>query len=670
MNALTLPELIDTLLAARRAGGFRYDHQARMLAQFAEHCSRDGYADGSIIQEAVEGFLYGRHLKASTIRREEIILRDLAQHARQFGWPAWAPPTLTRVKTGHRPPPYVFSDDEICRLFHAIDTQSLSEMSNRALIDPVLFRVLYATGMRISEALNLKVRDFDPARVTIEVRDSKNRENRVVPITTRLTATLQDYIAAAHPDPEPAHHLFHTGDSAKPARQIHDLQPVAPLPRRRGHSPFRPGRPAHPFAASRLRRAEPAPLGEGRQRPGGDAALPVRVHGPRRPARNPVLPAVDCGRVPRGRRDGPSQIRVRHPGPRRARRSRTVSRVTPAGGDLAGRWLSKFLTDHLAGERDLSPQTIASYRDAIKLLLTWFRDVQATPPEKLRLADLDRARVLAFLDWLQTERRNSPATRNQRLAVIKSLARYTAIERPEFLDQAIQILAIKQKKTAATDMGHLTGDEVKALLTEPDPTTRRGLRDTVLLCTLYDTAARVQEICDLNTADVRTARPMLVTLHGKGSKTRRVPLMDPTARLLEDYLDRRAPHRGVGTDADPLFNGPEHTRLTRWGVTKILARHVQSLRRHDPDYAPGLNITPHVIRRTRAMHLLQAKVNLIYIRDLLGHADISTTEIYARADADAKRKAIESAYPSLTPEPLPNWTVDQDLLDWLDHVSE
>ena len=141
-------------------------------------------------------------------------------------------------------------------------------------------------------------------------------------------------------------------------------------------------------------------------------------------------------------------------------------------------------------------------------------------------------------------------------------------------------------------MGYLTGDEVKALLAEPDPATRRGLRDTVLLSMLYDTAARVQEICDLNTADVRTARPIVVTLRGKGSKTRRVPLMDPTARLVQDYLDRRAPHLGVGADADPLFNGPEHTRLTRWGVTKILARHVQSLRRRDPGYAAGAERHP------------------------------------------------------------------------------
>ena len=346
-----------------------------------------------------------------------------------------------------------------------------------------------------------------------------------------------------------------------------------------------------------------------------------------------------------------------------------MSRGNPVGGDLAGRWLSKFLTDHLAGERDLSPQTIASYRDAIRLLLTWFRDVQGTRPEKLRLADLDRARVLSFLDWLETERGNSAATRNQRLAVIKSLARYTAVERPDFLDQAAQIVAVKQKKTPAVDVGNLTGDEVKALLDEPDPATRRGLCDMVLLSTLYDTAARVQEICDLNTADVRTARPMVVTVHGKGSKTRRVPLMNPTAQLVEDYLNRRAPHLGVGADADPLFHGPQKTRLTRWGITKILARHVQSLRRRDSGYAAGVNVTPHLIRRTRAMHLLQAGVNLIYIRDLLGHADVSTTEIYARADAEAKRKAIESAYQSLTPERLPDWTADQDLLEWLEHAN-
>jgi site-specific recombinase XerD len=345
-----------------------------------------------------------------------------------------------------------------------------------------------------------------------------------------------------------------------------------------------------------------------------------------------------------------------------------VSRVSPAGGDLAGRWLPEFLTSCLAGEPDLPPQAIASCPDAIRLLLTWFRDVEGTPPEKLRLAGPGRARVLCFPDWLHAGRGNSAAARNQHLAVIKSSARYTAVERPQFPGQAARILAVKQKKTPAADMGRLSGDEVKALLAGPGPAARRGLRDTVLLSALCDTAARVQEICDLNACDVRVARPMAVTLRGKGSKTRQIPLMDPTARLAEDYLSRRAPRLGAGADADPLSNGPGQARLTRWGLTKVLARHVQSLRRRNPGYAAGVTITPHVIRRTRAMHLLQAGVNLICIRDLPGHAELSTTEIYARADADAKRKAIESACQLLTPEPLADWTADQDLLRWLDHA--
>ena len=212
MSAATLPGLIGTLVAARHAGGYRYDFPERVLRQFAGHCRREGYADGSIVKEAVEEFLYGRHLKASTIRREELILRDLAEHARQFGWQAWAPPALTAVKKPRRPPPYVFSDEEIRRLFRVIDTQPLSENSNRALVDPVLFRVFYGTGLRLSEALNLELRDFDPARATLEIRDGKNHENRLVPVTGRLAATLKSYIAAARPCPGPSHKLFRTGD--------------------------------------------------------------------------------------------------------------------------------------------------------------------------------------------------------------------------------------------------------------------------------------------------------------------------------------------------------------------------------------------------------------------------------------------------------------------------
>ena len=337
--------------------------------------------------------------------------------------------------------------------------------------------------------------------------------------------------------------------------------------------------------------------------------------------------------------------------------------------DLAGRFLAKFFTDHLAGERAASPRTVASYRDVMKLLLTWFKDAEHIPPEKLRLADIDRARVLRFLDWLETERHCSAATRNQRLAVVKSFCRYTAVEQPDRLDQVTQVLAIRQKKTPAPDLGHLTGDEVKTLLAGPGTSSARALRDTVLLALAYDTAARVQELCDLDVADIRRSGPMTVTIRGKGSKIRYVPVMGPTAELVADYLEHLDPHPGLGAGTGPLFHGPHHSRLTRSGVTKLLGRHVRAVRARDPGWAPGLPVTPHMLRRSRAMHLVQAGVNLIYIRDLLGHADVSTTEIYARADAETKRKAIENAYEPLTPDILPDWTSDTSLIGWLDSLA-
>src|SRR6185437_13444016 len=166
---------------------------------------------------------------------------------------------------------------------------------------------------------------------------------------------------------------------------------------------------------------------------------------------------------------------------------------------------------------------------------------------------------------------------------------------------------------------NLTGDEVKALLAEPGTASARAVRDTVLLALAYDTAARVQELCDLNVADIRRSKPMTAAIRGEGSKIRYVPVMDQTSRLVADYLKHRDPHPGLGADADPLFHGPNHSRLTRSGMAKLLARHVRAVQARDPGWAPGLPVTPHTLRRSRAMHLIQAGVNLIYIRDLLGH---------------------------------------------------
>jgi integrase len=214
----TLPDLVAELVALRHAGGYRFKVPQRVLRQFVEHCRQQGYPDASITREAVEGFLYGRHLRASTVRRNELVLRQLAEHARAAGWDAYLPAAATRVRVRHQPP-YVFTDAETRRLFAAIDSQPMSSFSNQALVDPVLFRVLYGAGLRVSEALNLTLPDVDTRAGTLRIRDSKNGEGRTIPITARLAATLHAYIAAAHPAPEPNDYVFYSRAAGRPIDQ-------------------------------------------------------------------------------------------------------------------------------------------------------------------------------------------------------------------------------------------------------------------------------------------------------------------------------------------------------------------------------------------------------------------------------------------------------------------
>ena len=218
MSEMTLPALIADLVASRRSGGYRFKVQERVLAQFGDYFRREGYPDGSITKEAVDGFLYGRHLRSSTIRRNEVVLRQLVEHAQAFGWHAYTPVSTTRLRVRHQPP-YVLSDEEVCRLFAAIDSQAMSSYSNKALVDPALFRVLYGAGLRVSEALNLTLADVDTSAATLRIRDSKNGEGRTVPITGRLAATLDTYIAAAHPAPESSDHVFYSVAAGRPINQ-------------------------------------------------------------------------------------------------------------------------------------------------------------------------------------------------------------------------------------------------------------------------------------------------------------------------------------------------------------------------------------------------------------------------------------------------------------------
>ena len=324
--------------------------------------------------------------------------------------------------------------------------------------------------------------------------------------------------------------------------------------------------------------------------------------------------------------------------------------------------VSRFLTHYLAAQRNLSPNTIQAYRDVFTLLLRFCRDVSGIALERLSLAQIDASLVEAFLDHLANDRHVSISTQNHRLATLHAFFRYVQSEVPERLLQSQQILAIPLRRHARPSVGYLTKEYLAQILAQPDLRTREGRRDAVLLSVLYDTGARVQELIDLNAGDVRLDSPAQVRLKGKGRKMRAVPLMDATVELLRDHRRDNNLDRPEHTD-QPLFQNRQGGRFSRSGVRYLLQKYVQPVRRDHPGFTQP--VSPHSLRHTKGMHLLQSGVPLEIIRDFLGHVDVKTTEIYARANLEMKRKALEKAA-DVTPLPkLPSWKQNKTLLEWL-----
>ena len=331
-------------------------------------------------------------------------------------------------------------------------------------------------------------------------------------------------------------------------------------------------------------------------------------------------------------------------------------------------YLTKYLSQYLPGQSGASKNTVQSYRDTFSLLLTYCQGEKHISPQKLTLARLDRLLIEQFLMWLEDERNCCAGTRNNRLAAIHAFYRYLQIENPQMIQRCQEILSIPYKKAQQKVMTYLTLEGIKALLAQPDPRTKSGRRDVALLSLLYDTGARVQELVDLKLEDIRLSSPTVIRLTGKGKKVRLVPIMAPTEKLLQQYLDELdmnyAAHGGY-----PVFCNRAGKKLTRAGIAYILNKYLEQAKAADGMFLPD-SISPHCLRHSKAMHLLQSVVILIYIRDLLGHADVSTTEVYARADEQLKRKALEQAYPSPTPAGTPSWQKDDDLLIWLKNLGK
>ena len=329
-------------------------------------------------------------------------------------------------------------------------------------------------------------------------------------------------------------------------------------------------------------------------------------------------------------------------------------------------YVTNFFAIYLPGQKNLSKNTIASYAVTFKLFFTFCKDKKNIPPERLKLSMLNEPLITEFLDWLESDGNCSVTTRNQRLVSLHSFFRFVLVKDPSCMDAFITILKIPYKKTIKTLVPYLSEEEMKILLAQPDGKSWSGFRDKVMLSVLYDSGARVQELADLRVKDVRTEAPAVITLHGKGDKIRQVPIMSSTAELLKKYLEKYKPISGIAKGDQPLFTNQRKKSLSRWGIGYIISKYVAKAK-DNPDFKVDFNITPHVFRHSKAVHMVRAGINLIYIRDFLGHIDCCTTEIYARIDTETKRKAIKKACKDIFPEEkTTDWTADENLMSFLE----
>ena len=302
--------------------------------------------------------------------------------------------------------------------------------------------------------------------------------------------------------------------------------------------------------------------------------------------------------------------------------------------------LESFFRHRMTRQRNATPATIASYRDALRMLILFAADRTGCGPCELTIGDLDRDTILAFLDHLEVSRGNKVQTRNARLAAVRSFFQHVAANDPASLGIAHRILAIPLKKAHTEITHHLTRAELDALVAAPDQRTVRGRRDRTLLLFLGRTGARVTEATGVNVDDVQLdrTRPQ-VLLRGKGRRERVVPVSADLAQALRALITEH----GLNHDPlGPIFRGVHGERMTRFGVTHVVRRAVAGATATQPGLARKV-VSPHVLRHTLAMTLLQSGVDLLTIQAWLGHAQVATTHRYAAADVEMMRRGLDHA---------------------------
>ena len=306
-------------------------------------------------------------------------------------------------------------------------------------------------------------------------------------------------------------------------------------------------------------------------------------------------------------------------------------------------YIYTYFTKYLPLQRGLSSNTISSYSYSLLQFYHFCDCEKGIPCDKLTLDKIDKRIVEDYLFWMESTRKNSASTRNQRLSALKSLFQYIRSESVIYTALCCDILSVPEKKTPTVPPQYLSLKEMEVLFSMPDARTKHGRRDLTILLVLYDTAARVSELIELRVADISVGKTMTVKLFGKGNKTRIIPITQKTSDILQGYMNENH----ITKMEQLLFENRSHGKLTTAGISYILKKYV-SMGKQVNSNMFNLNISPHLLRSTKASHLIQAGANIYYIRDFLGHKSVLTTERYARNNPEVVRNAITKASSDLT----------------------
>jgi len=301
--------------------------------------------------------------------------------------------------------------------------------------------------------------------------------------------------------------------------------------------------------------------------------------------------------------------------------------------------MSAFLEDYLPKQRGVSPHTLSSYADSFRLLFDFISTRISVPPSQLSLEQLDSRMVIAFLEHLETQRKNAATTRNVRLAAIKSFFRFLEYRVPSALEQIRRIFAIPTKKTDSALVPYLSDEEAQALVDAPDPSTREGLRDRAMFFLALTGGLRVSELIGLRIQDLTFEPIPSMLVRGKGRRERALPLSKEAAIALRAWLAVRG-----DLLVPEIFVNAKDQQLSRWGFAYILAKHVKVAQESYPSLV-GKRVSPHVLRHTCAMVVLRATQDIRKVALWLGHSNTKTAEVYTRADPTEKLEAVNALTP-------------------------